>query len=311
MYSSRAWKKGVGGLLALATGLAMTACGSPAATSSAPAASTGTPGVSPPASSVSASSTAAATGTLLAKVEGSGQLTVALAPFAPLEFQDATTKQWTGFDVDMLTAFAQTLGAKLVVDDMAFAATIQAVQSGRADITANIFKTPARAKQIAFSEAVLNYVDGVIVNSKKPQITQDTVAAMEGKTIATCRGCAEEAFVKLIPKATDQSFNTATDTFLAVSTGRVAAAFQPVMYEEYAVHENPSLAIKELGPIPKAVAGAAQQPQGFYGVPQGSGSQTLLAKLNAFLTQQCTDGATAKILAKYGLTSPSYTAGLC
>ncbi len=262
----------------------------------------------PPAAS--GGGTAAPTG-LLAQVRQSGQLTVALAPFAPLEFQSATTKQWEGFDIDVLSAFARSLGVRLVVDDMAFAATIQAVHDGRADITANIFKTPAREQELAFSEPVLDYLDGVIVNAQKPAVTADTVAGLSGKSIATCRGCAEEAFVPKIPGATDDSYSTADETFSAVSTGRADAAFQPVMYEQYAVHENPSLHLKVLGPIPEAVAGAAQRPQGFYGVAPGSASQQFLSTLNTFLTQECRSGATAGFLAKYGLTSASYLQGLC
>ena len=274
-----------------------------------------TPGTSTPAASSStASSTTASSGAatgLLGQVEKSGQLTVALAPFAPLEFQSTTTKQWEGFDIDFLTAFAKTLNARLVVDDMAFAATIQAVHDGRADITANIFETPSREQELAFSKPILNYLDGVIVNSQHPQVAADTVAALSNKTIATCRGCAEEAFVPKIPGAKNASYSTADDTFEAVSTGRVAAAFQPVMYEQYAAQTNPSLHIKVLGPIPASVAGAAQKPQGFYGVELGSGSQSFLTTLNAYIQQSCLNGSTQKILNKYGLTSPSYLQGLC
>lgn len=289
--------------------LVLSGCGATAASSNAAG---GTSTTSTPAAvSPTAASSSAAGGGLLGQVEKSGQLTVALAPFAPLEFQSSTTKQWEGFDVNFLTAFAKTLHAKLVVDDMAFAATIQAVHDGRADITANIFETPQREKELAFSKPILNYLEGVIVNSQHPAVSADTVAALSNKTIATCRGCAEQAFVPKIPGAKNASYGTADDTFEAVSTGRVAAAFQPVMYEQYAVRTNPALHIKLLGPIPAAVAGAAQKPQGFYGVALGSGSQTFLNRLNAYIQSSCLDGKTQQILDKYGLSSTSYLKGLC
>jgi polar amino acid transport system substrate-binding protein len=299
------WLLRRGGAAITVVALMLAGCGGAGAAGSGGTAS------SPPATSGATSTSVAAASGVLGQVERTGQLTVALAPFAPLEFQSSTTKRWEGFDVDFLSAFARTLHANLVVDDMAFAATIQAVHDGRADITANIFKTKSREKEIAFSEPVLNYVEGVIVNSVHPQVTVDSKAGLSGKTIATCRGCAEEAFVPLIPGAKDESYSTADDTFEAVSAGRVDAAFQPVMYEQYAVRTNPALHIKVLGPIPASIAGSAQKPQGFYGVAPGSSSQSLLQALNTFITRSCRDGDTQKILDRYGLTSSSYLEGLC
>ncbi len=298
------------GFAAVGLALGLTAC----AAGSAPSGGTHSAATSAASGATKTSTPAAAGGggtTLLQKVQSTRKLTVALAPFAPLEFQSKKTKQWEGFDISMLGAFAHSLGAHLSIQALPFAATIQAVSVHRADITANIFKTAKRAKIVAFSKPVLNYVDGVIVNAQHPQVTTDSVSALSGKRIGTCRGCAEQAFVPKIPHATNVSFSTAEESFLAVSTGRVAAAFQPVMYAQYDMHQNPSLHLKVLGAIPRSAAGAAQKPQGFYAVAKGTYSKTFLTKLNAFLAKSCKSGKTKSYLTHYALTGSSYLSGIC
>ncbi|MCL6633333.1 MAG: ABC transporter substrate-binding protein, partial [Alicyclobacillus herbarius] len=248
---------------------------------------------------------------LLSKVKSSHELTVAVASIPPLEYQDPKTQQWAGVDIDLLNKFAKSLGAKLVVHSMEFAATIQSVSSKRDDITANIYKTPKRERVLSFSKPVIKYVEGVIVNSEHPQVSAPTLVALKGKTIATTSGTAEQDFVPKIPGAVNKSYNSINETFLALSSGRVDAAFQPIMYAQWAVHKNPSLHIKVLGPDPVAITGKDNQaPAGYYGVAKGDYSKRFLAKLNAFLDKEHTNGDLKKILAKYGLTNPSYLEGL-
>ncbi|WP_232796613.1 MULTISPECIES: substrate-binding periplasmic protein [Kyrpidia] len=251
------------------------------------------------------------TGDLLDKVKSSKVLSVAVASFPPLEYQDPATQQWSGVDIDILSKFASTLGAKLEVHSMAFPATIQSVASKRDDITANIFKTPEREDVLTFSNPVIKYVEGIIVNSDFPRIPAATVEGLQGKKIATATGTAEQAFVPRIPGAVNQSYNSVNEAFLALSSGRVDATFQPVMYAEWAVKKNPSLHIKVLGPVPESITGKGNQaPAGYYGVAKGDYSKRFLDELNKFLVQEQSNGGLKQILEKYGLTDPSYLAGL-
>jgi polar amino acid transport system substrate-binding protein len=248
---------------------------------------------------------------LLTKVQKTHVLSVALASFPPLEYQDPKTQQWTGVDIDLLNKFASSLGAKLAIHSMAFPASIQSVASKRDDITANIFKTPDRQRVLSFSDPVIKYVDGVIVNSQNPQVKAATVNDLQGKSIATCNGCAEQPYVAKVPGATNKGYDSVNETFLALSAGRVDADFQPVMFAQWAVHENPSLHIKVLGAIPVAVTGKGNQaPAGYYGVAQGPYSKRFLDKLNAFLSKERSDGDLTHILKKYGLNSQSYLRGI-
>lgn len=256
-------------------------------------------------------STASSQSGLLAHVKKTKVLSVALASFPPLEFQDPKTKKWSGVDIDVLTKFAKSLGAKLQVNSMKFSATIQGVQSKRYDLTANIFKTPKRQKALSFSAPLIKYQEGIIVNSKNPKVSAATAKALQGKRIATVRGTAEENFVPKIKGAKDVSFNNVDQSFQALSNGQVAADLQPVMYAQWAAHSNKSLHIKVLGPTPVSVTGqGANAPAGYYGVPKGSYSTRFLKKLNSFLKKEQSNGDLKKILKKYGLTNPSYLKGL-
>lgn len=248
---------------------------------------------------------------LLAKVERSGTLSMAASAFAPQDFQDPKTKQWTGYDINILKGFAKTLGAKLKIDSLPFSASIQAVGSRRDDMTIDIYYKASRAKVVAFSRPMLNYLDVVAVNSQHPEVAKDTVAALSGKRIAGVTGSAEVAEIKKIPNAHPKLYNSVAESFLALSSGRVAADLQPDADVEWAIRKTPSLKIRILGPVPKQIAPPVQSLRGYYGVPKGSYSKRFLAKLNAYLKKIECNGQEQKILDTYGFTSKLFLKGIC
>ncbi|WP_298404525.1 ABC transporter substrate-binding protein [Ferrimicrobium sp.] len=279
----------VGGALALA-GVVLAACGSSAAAST-------------------TSGSSHATG-LLAKVESSHQLVIAMSAFAPEDYQNSSG-QWTGYDPAILSAFAKTLGAKLVIDAIPFAASVEAVATHRADITVDIYYTKKRAQVISFSRPMLNYNDVVAVNKSNPQVKKDTVAALTGKNIAVVTGSEEVAEANKTPKATVTQYSNIEESFLALSSGRVAADYQPDVDVSWAIHKNPSLDIKILGPMPSSLAPPVASLRGYYGVPKGSYGKEFLAKLNAYLKKIECNGTEQKMIDKFGMNSPIYLQGLC
>ncbi len=279
----------VGGALAMA-GLALAACGSSSA------ASTSSGGTQ-------------ATG-LLAKVESSHQLVIAMSAFAPEDYQNAAG-QWTGYDPAILSAFAKTLGAKLVIDAIPFAASVEAVATHRADITVDIYYTKQRAGVIAFSRPMLNYNDVVAVRKSNPQVKAATVAALTGKNIAVVTGSAEVAEANKTPQAAVTQYSNIEESFLALSSGRVAADYQPDVDVSWAIHQNPSLNVKILGAVPSALAPSAASLRGYYGVPKGSYGTEFLARLNAYLKRIECNGTEQKMIDQFGMSSSIYLSGLC
>lgn len=255
-------------------------------------------------------SSAAGTNTLLGKVKSTHQLVIAESAFAPQDYQNPHTKQWTGYDVDILRGFAKTLGAKLKIDALPFSSSIQAVADKRADITIDIYYKKSRARVLSFSRPMLNYNDAIAVNSQNPVVTKDSVSALKGKKIAVVTGSAEVPEAEAIPGATVKQYGSVAESFLALSEGRVAADFEPDTDIAWAKKQNPSLHIKILGPVPASVAPPIQSLRGYFGVPKGSYSQSFLKKLNAYLKKIAEDGTEQKILDKYGMTSSVFLKGI-
>lgn len=254
-------------------------------------------------------SAASATG-LLAKVEQSHKLSIAMSAFAPQDFQ-ASDGSWTGYDVGILRGFAKSLGASLVINPMPFAASIEAVATRRDDVSIDIYYTAQRAKQVAFSRPMLNYNDAIAVNSANPKVTSDTISALTGKNVAVVVGSAEVAEANKIPHATVTKYSNISESFLALSSGRVAADVQPDVDISWAKHKNPSLKIKLLGPVPSSLAPPIASLRGYYAVPKGSYGSEFLAKLNTYLKTIACNGSEQKILNNFSMSNPIYLKGIC
>lgn len=248
--------------------------------------------------------------TLLGKVKATHQLVIAESAFKPEDYQNPTTKQWTGYDVKILRGFAHTLGAHLKFDPLPFSSSITAVADKRADMTIDIYYSASRAKVLSFSRPMLNYNDAVVVNSQHPGVTRDTVAGLAGKKIAVVTGSAEVAEAKAIPHATIKYYGSVAESFLALSDGRVAADLQPDTDVSAATEGNPGLHIKILGMVPKSIAPPVASLRGYYGVPKGAYSASFLTKLNAYLKKVAANGTEQKILDQYGMTSPVFLKGI-
>ncbi|MBM7368987.1 ABC transporter substrate-binding protein [Gordonia hydrophobica] len=82
------------------------------------------------------------------RVRTSGTLIVSTsAPFPPLEFVE--NGKLVGFDIDVVTAIAQTLGVKADIRQVPFPQLIASVQDGRSDLAARgLFDTKQREEQV-------------------------------------------------------------------------------------------------------------------------------------------------------------------
>ncbi|NNN14724.1 MAG: amino acid ABC transporter substrate-binding protein [Acidimicrobiaceae bacterium] len=246
----------------------------------------------------------------MAKVESTHQLVIAMSAFAPEDYQSASG-QWAGYDPAILSGFAKTLGAKLVIDAIPFAASVEAVATHRADITVDIYYTKQRAQVISFSRPMLNYNDVVAVSKTNSQVKQDTVSALTGKRIAVVTGSEEVGEANKTPNATVKQYSNIEESFLALSSGRVAADYQPDVDVSWAIHQNPSLNVKILGAVPSSLAPPVASLRGYYGVPKGSYGKQFLAALDSYLKKIECNGTEQKMLDNFGMNSPIYLQGLC
>lgn len=91
------------------------------------------------------------------------QLIVATnAEFEPFEFKQGD--QFYGIDMEIVQAFAQSIGKELVIKDMKFDAVVLSVQQQKADIAAaGLTVNPARAEQVNFTESYYSASQQLIV----------------------------------------------------------------------------------------------------------------------------------------------------
>jgi len=93
------------------------------------------------------------------------QLVVATnAEFEPFEFKKG--EQFYGIDMEVVKAFADSLGKELVIKDMNFDAVVTAVQQGKADLAAaGLTVNESRAVQVNFTDSYYSASQQLIVKA--------------------------------------------------------------------------------------------------------------------------------------------------
>ena len=150
---------------------------------------------------------AAATSAPAAKEE----LLVGTEPsFAPFEFPEKDSKEFTGFDMDLIRAIAKEMGyKKCTIKNMGFDALIPAINAGNIDVSIAGFSiTEERKKQVIFSQPY--YKSGLAFVVRKDVNDVQKFDDLKGKTIAVQLGTTGALYAeKLKAKgAVVKTFNT-------------------------------------------------------------------------------------------------------
>ena len=73
--------------------------------------------------------------------------------FAPFEFQDEQTKEYVGFDIDLMQAIGAKMGVKVEIASMGFDGLIPALNAGNIDAAiSGMTITEERKQKVAFSD---------------------------------------------------------------------------------------------------------------------------------------------------------------
>ncbi|MFM8794567.1 MAG: transporter substrate-binding domain-containing protein [Acidimicrobiales bacterium] len=156
-----------------------------------------------------------------------GKLTVCSdAPYEPFEYQDESGN-WTGFDMDLMTAIAKRYGLTLEVTKQPFDGIWLAPAAGTCDIVASsITITEERAQNAAFSDPYFDADQSLLVRSEDAATYVD-IASLAGKTIAVQTGTTGEAYAREnAGDAKVQSFDDAAAMFAALEGKQVDAVLQ-------------------------------------------------------------------------------------
>jgi polar amino acid transport system substrate-binding protein len=224
------------------------------------------------------------------KTIAAGKLTVCSdAPYEPFEFQ-AEDGTWTGFDMDVVRKIAEANELELAVTVQPFDGIWLAPAAGTCDMVASSMTiTPEREKAADFTASYFDAFQSLLVR-KDDAAKFNSLAALEGKTIAVQTGTTGETFAKAnATKSKIQSFDEASAMFLALESGQVDGVLQDFLInKERADKQGTSVVSVKFEDTPEQ-----------YGFAVETGNTALLEVLNKGIADLRADGSYKTIYDKY------------
>lgn len=210
--------------------------------------------------------------------------------YPPFEFEE--NGEYTGIDIDLITAIAEKQGFEIEFSPMDFGGIIPAMQAGQLDVAiAGMSITDDRKKVVDFSDPYFDAGLSLVVQEGNTDI--ESADDLKGKKVAVKKGTtgatyATENTEKLGIEVVQ--FNDSPAMFQEVANGNA-----DVLIEDYPVIAY-AIAQKDLGL--KIVGDRLNGDQ--YGIAVLKGENTeLLKKINTGLAEMKEDGSYDEIINKY------------
>ena len=209
--------------------------------------------------------------------------------FAPFEFQDEKSKEYVGFDMDLIKAIAKQMGAEVQVQGMGFDGLIPALEGGQIDASISAMTiTPERAQKVNFSKPY--YKSGLSVVVKADNNTIKGFKDLDGKRIAVQIGTTGADEAKKIKDAKIREFNTAPEAFIELKAGGVDAVVNDLPVNEYYIAQAGGKDAKLVGePLTSEE----------YGIATSKKNTELADKINKALDELKKNGEYEKIYVKW------------
>jgi len=209
--------------------------------------------------------------------------------FPPFEFQDEKTKDYVGFDIDIMKAIGKQMGYEVQIQSMGFDALIPALEAGQIDIIASAMTiTDERAKKVAFSKPY--YKSGLSIIVKKDNNSVKAFKDLEGKRLAVQIGTTGAEEAKKIKDAKVREFNSTSEAFLELKAGGVDAVVNDLPVNEYYLAQGGSKDAKGVGEVLNAEE---------YGLAIAKKNTELAQKVNKALEEIKKNGEYEKIYMKW------------
>lgn len=156
------------------------------------------------------------------------------ASYPPFGSQNQETKDYEGFDVDIIRAIGAEEGFDVEISNRSFDGLIPALQAKEIDVAINdITITDDRKQSVDFSKPY--YIAGLGVVVRSDNDTIHTVEDLQGKTLGVSIGSTGEEAARKIPGANVRVFNAINEAFLEVQNGGVDAVVNDIPTNEYYV----------------------------------------------------------------------------
>ena len=212
--------------------------------------------------------------------------------FAPFEFMDTQTREFVGYDIDLIRAVADKAGYDIEVVNMGFDGLIPALMTNNIDIVVSgVTITEERKKRVDFCEPYYQAGQGLMIRAGD-EAKYQKIEDLHNKTIAVQIGTTGAEVAKGIPGTKIKAFNTSAEAFmdLKMNGSDVVITDRPVI--GYFLVTNA-----------RAAKGLKRQPMQFdseyFGFAVKKGNTELRDKVNAAMKSMKDDGTYDKIYAKW------------
>ena len=211
------------------------------------------------------------------------------ASFAPFEFQEEGSKEYAGFDMDLIRAVGKQMGYEVQIQNMGFDGLIPGLESGTVDVAISAMTiTEERSKKISFSKPY--YKSGLTIVVQKDNTTIKNFADLEGKKIAVQLGTTGADEAKKVKNAQIREFNSAPESFLELKAGGVDAVVNDKPVNDYYIAKAGGKDAKEIGePL------TAEE----YGIATAKKNKELTEKIDKALDELKKNGEYEKIYLKW------------
>ncbi|WP_346353456.1 basic amino acid ABC transporter substrate-binding protein [Azotosporobacter soli] len=211
------------------------------------------------------------------------------AAFAPFEFQDESTKEYVGFDIDLAKALGKQMGYEVQIQNMNFDGIIPGIESGNIDIAATgMTITAERSQKVNFSKPY--YKSGLAVVVKADNATIKGFGDLEGKKIAVQIGTTGASEAKKIKNAQVREFNSSAEAFMELKAGGADAVVNDLPVNEYYIVKTGAKDAKIVGDVVSAEE---------YGIAIGKKNTELTEKINKALDELKKNGEYEKLYLKW------------
>ena len=213
--------------------------------------------------------------------------------FAPFDFMDPDTMEYTGIDMDLLAAIAEDQGFEYEIDNCGWDAALSSLGSGQADgMIAGMTITEERQESYDFSDP---YFEGGQIMFVKGDSDITSIEDLAGKTVAVKAGTESEKYAQSVADEYGfqiVSYKDSPTVYTAVTNGNDAAGFEDFSVINYQIAAQ-DLELKTIGDKVQV---------GNYGFAVLKGQNPeLIEMFNAGLANIQANGTYDEILAKYGI----------
>jgi ABC-type amino acid transport substrate-binding protein len=231
-----------------------------------------------------------------------GYLTCAIAGDLPMT--GVKDGQFIGADVEIVGAIAERLGLKMKPALMEWAATIEAIRTGRADVMfGNMGWSKPRSEVLAITDPIY-YVTRFLV--QKPGRNIDSVEALKGLKMGTVQGFTPIPDMRRIPGLAElKLYDTSDGVVRDVIAGRIDTAVLDGPVLDYQIARNPAWGLTQVAmKVNPEFPVLTGRNHAVLGVNQSKCE--LFQALNQGIAWAWRTGVNKKALEKYGLTNPAY-----